>query len=548
MSTGDQSEYMRGKMAERGTSQGVQFSRDGFDRWAESTAPARAGQMEKMPAETQMARTGGAMSVAQAKRLAEKYGQPVTDMVVHHKGGAMRGGRSFLGVEIPPIVEQVIDYGEKVLNFALLVNDKLPEIIEGIQDEIIDNDQDPAITEYDRTVARKLIPVLNDAKTGLNMLKNVKMYADQIKNALGSVGIGGSRCGGATGKTAGQKFADAVEYLRKRYEQVRSIFDFITKNGKFLRQMLKLRALRPIGQQILDKIEPILAIVGAGKGGRRKATCECSDEEYRSPPTKPKRGGFSFPGFGQQKQEATMGDYGMMGGPGPQGMMYSGMKGQPMDDGGMQMDSYDMSTGKYESTYEPPPLTQEPMENPDKKKLMKQLQELGRQISESDSDEERERLKKRYVSLERKIKEMTRGGKTTFKPTTSSSKPLEFRGGMEKMESVNYGRNMDKDDELLKLKREFVEKARNASPAERLKLKEEFRKLADEIRMRGGSFLGRVRNRAAKAADAAYSAVTSRPVGGRKPSARGAIVKKVMREKGLTLPQASKYVKENGLY
>jgi hypothetical protein len=36
--------------------------------------------------------------------------------------------------------------------------------------------------------------------------------------------------------------------------------------------------------------------------------------------------------------------------------------------------------------------------------------------------------------------------------------------------------------------------------------------------------------------------------GGRKPSARGAIVKKVMREQGLSLPQASKYVKDNGLY
>ena len=107
MSTGDQSEYMRGKMAERGTSQGVQFSRDGFDRWAESTAPARAGQMEKMPAETQMVNTGGAMSVAQAKRLAKKYGQSVTDMV----GGAMCGGRSFLGIEIPEIVEKALEIG-----------------------------------------------------------------------------------------------------------------------------------------------------------------------------------------------------------------------------------------------------------------------------------------------------------------------------------------------------------------------------------------------------------------------------------------------------
>jgi hypothetical protein len=34
----------------------------------------------------------------------------------------------------------------------------------------------------------------------------------------------------------------------------------------------------------------------------------------------------------------------------------------------------------------------------------------------------------------------------------------------------------------------------------------------------------------------------------RKPSARGAIVSKVMREMGLSLPEASKYVKQNGLY
>jgi hypothetical protein len=36
--------------------------------------------------------------------------------------------------------------------------------------------------------------------------------------------------------------------------------------------------------------------------------------------------------------------------------------------------------------------------------------------------------------------------------------------------------------------------------------------------------------------------------GGKKPSARGAIVRKVMKEQGLSLPQASKYVKEHGLY
>jgi hypothetical protein len=39
-----------------------------------------------------------------------------------------------------------------------------------------------------------------------------------------------------------------------------------------------------------------------------------------------------------------------------------------------------------------------------------------------------------------------------------------------------------------------------------------------------------------------------RKIGGKKPSARGAIVKRIMKEKNLSLPMASKYVKEHGLY
>ena len=62
-------------------------------------------------------------------------------------------------------------------------------------------------------------------------------------------------------------------------------------------------------------------------------------------------------------------------------------------------------------------------------------------------------------------------------------------------------------------------------------------------RVRDASVSGMVTSAAKRARDA-----MSVSRGGRKPSARGAIVKKVMAEKGLSLPQASKYVKENGLY
>jgi hypothetical protein len=45
-----------------------------------------------------------------------------------------------------------------------------------------------------------------------------------------------------------------------------------------------------------------------------------------------------------------------------------------------------------------------------------------------------------------------------------------------------------------------------------------------------------------------YEGMGGASCGGRKPSARGAIVRKIMHEMGLSLPQASKYVKDNGLY
>lgn len=47
----DYTAYVRGQMEERKKSQTGRFMKDGFDRWAESSAPARVGQMEKEPAE-----------------------------------------------------------------------------------------------------------------------------------------------------------------------------------------------------------------------------------------------------------------------------------------------------------------------------------------------------------------------------------------------------------------------------------------------------------------------------------------------------------------
>ena len=452
MSTGDQSAYVRAKLAERGTSQGVQFSRDGFDRWAESETPARVGQVEKMPAETQMAKSGGAMTIAQAKQFAKKIGSEIDDYyggrstkIVPFSGSAMCGGRSFLGVEIPEIVEKAIEWGEKVLNFALLVDKKLPEIEQAIQEEIIDNEDDPSITAKDREIAKAFLPLIKSLKPYLATLKNIKAFADQIKGALGS-GRGGMH-GGAS---AAENFKKAVDFLEKAYAKVKSYIDFITKYGKFLLQMLKLRPLQPIGNQILEKIKPILSLVGLGRH-KAKHHCECSDsdsEEYHGGRRHGSRrhGGFGIdltglPGFEQQKQVG-----------------YS-------DDSAEQYD-----------------VVRDPLGIP--------------------------------MRVPRKNQGMIQGG-----PAVVGGRR---HGGilprMMKEESVYMGPSEEVQQMREKARREKAEKM-------------------------GGRRGGKTKY----VATTTSSKGPSRS-GARKPSARGEIVKKVMREQGLSLPQASKYVKEHGLY
>lgn len=70
----DDTLYLRGKLAERG-SRSAHFTRDGFDYWAESEAPARVGQVQKVPAEPTKAMEGDALArlyARHAKRHSKK--------------------------------------------------------------------------------------------------------------------------------------------------------------------------------------------------------------------------------------------------------------------------------------------------------------------------------------------------------------------------------------------------------------------------------------------------------------------------------------------
>jgi len=86
MSTGDQSEYLRKKMAERRITSALggqpAFMKSGFQRWAENERPTRVGGAEKEPLEK--SRDGGRNILPEIKKLGKKMYQQFYEM----EGGA----------------------------------------------------------------------------------------------------------------------------------------------------------------------------------------------------------------------------------------------------------------------------------------------------------------------------------------------------------------------------------------------------------------------------------------------------------------------------
>ena len=499
MSTGDQTEYIRGKLAERGTSQAT-FTKDGFDRWAESEAPARAGQMEKIPAETQMASRGGAMSVSQAK----KYDAQL-------RGGAgirplNLGGRSFLGVEIPKPVEDAIQMAEKIFDFIELVSKKLPEIEEAIQDEIIDNMDDPALTATDRKNAKSFLTSIIKPSIGIfAKVKQVMDYAKQLKAIVGA-GHNGSIRGGAT---ASENFQRVVDFLKKTYTYLRSIFNWFRDNGKSIIALLKLRPLQPIGKQILDKVQPFLTLVGLG---RHRCGCDdgdSSEEECMS--------GGAYGMFGEELYEPVMMSSTEM-------VPYTGKApaGQSL---GMD---YSRAQPPSKVQYSSPPSKDLPMD-------------YSRGVAPSQST--------RTSKGGRRC-----GGRTNYVPTVSSSKGRKRGGAFGSMDygvarsSGNTGEEFYDDSNGMK------EYGVNLAPSMKPMSKADIRREKQQFMANKGFPMdvpknsGFAMNSGLPMNSGFAMSVPNSNKGGKKSSVRGAIVKKVMREKGLSLPQASKYVKEHGLY
>lgn len=436
--SGDQTSYIRAKMAERGQATAT-FMKDGFDRWAESEAPAREGQMEKTPADVQMASTGGSMSVAMAKRLAKSYISggirvPTTSM------GVRKGGRSILGIQIPDEVEKYIGYAEKFVELVNKVSARLPAIKQDLEENVIYNNDDPSIGPKDKEVAKQLLGILQAATGYIATIKKITDLATQIAKLVGSgSGMSGGMRGG---KTAVETLTEWINKI-KQYGKI--LADWVGKFSKyknFIRPMLNLRSLQPEGKLLLERIDPLLQLVG-GSGG---AKCRCRSS---SPPCG-RRGGRSIT---DAVMETVQPPYGTT--------MYG--VAQPSY-GYMQPD------GKYEEMKmsDPAPTAQ------------KQAALARRQAK---MDEEEKRQAEAVENVRRQTAQSVGDVQKDF---------FRMKGG----------------------KFTFIEK-----------MPPSYNKMREANRMKGGASCG-----------------------GKKPSARGAIVKKVMREQGLSLPQASKYVKEHGLY
>ena len=284
MSTGDQSQYIRSKLAERGSRTGAKFMEDGFDRWAESEAPAREGQMEKIPAEHKMESYGGAMSLKLARR---KLGLDMHGGVVHRlrmddskaydDGVAYRlrmdDAMDMHGGGVPS-VNELVDVVKKLLNFWRSASQWIDDFEVELTDEIIEN---PDIKN------QTLKDVAKTLKSKLMLIKTAKGVLDQVASLAQSVGLGRHRR-----LHGGVSLSDIAELAKKYGEPIVSAYMWLKNNKPQMEAIMKMRSLQPYGQKILDAVSPILGAVGLGRhgmGGKRHCQChhggsELEDSEY----------------------------------------------------------------------------------------------------------------------------------------------------------------------------------------------------------------------------------------------------------------------------
>ena len=471
MSTGDQSQYVRAKLAERGSRAEASFMEDGFDRWAESTAPAREGQMEKIPAESQMAGRGGAMTLSKAKQKLLKL-------------EGLHGGI----IEVPQAVKDAAKQAKALIDVWRGISSRVDSFMMELQDQVID---DPASSASLVTFAKKV-------QEWFSSLKQYKDILDGAAQLASSVGLGkkGQVRGGA------MSWTQLADYAK----QIASIYFYLKTNAGNIRKLLGMNSLQPEGKQILGVIDPIMKAVGMGRRGKSPCMkyCQCDDKKGSAAPMR------ALDDFGDDSERRQMlGEYyydiPSMNDPAP-------MK--------------EVSREKYDAMFGMTP----------EKKMAMGGRKRGSAAPISTLDDFSDDFDRRQMLGEYYYDIPSMNDPAPMKETMGgrkrSARKVVLLGGMDYVKSSDALMEADAKRFGLKspmeTKRMAVETARANA----------MRSLAPVTKG-----MGRIPR------DAQISrGMGGASCGGKKPSARGAIVKKVMHEQGLSLPQASKYVKEHGLY
>jgi hypothetical protein len=436
MSTGDQTAYIRSKVAERGTQKPATFMRDGFDSWAESSAPAREGGLEKEAAP---------YSGSGRSSISKKY---IDDSQMVH-GGSMHGG-AISAQDFVALVPKLFEFYNQVKDWTALVKEDL---------------RSPEVPAKYQATAKTIADTLQSI--GLGKPPNVALHDACMKHMPPRTG----KVGGA---------ATWQEWMDKTGKQLKAAYNWFLANKPAIHFLLKMKSINPPGYDYAAQLERAMTSVGLGR-----------------------RMGGAYPELGLFKEEAFTGPakyiYNSSGTKRSLNPLYGGASCSCSTSGrkvGGMMSADQMAAAA--------------------RAAMEQVKSKARAAEGVVSPNVRSLVAKAQAA-EQKARAKV-GGMSMSNAATAARLAYKYGGAYTGMFGETYGETAP------------VSSSRSAPR-----------------RMKADSFDGPASGGPPTAQEARLMEM-ARQMGGRKPSARGAIVKKVMQEQGLSLPQASKYVKQNGLY
>lgn len=467
MSTGDQTEYLRVKIAERGLNDSAKFSTDGFDAWAESERPARVGGMEKTPAESQMSTrvVGGVRK--HMKRVMGGRTPAVSSMAYmpgqyeEPRGSAMRGG-AFELKDLIDMAQKLYDFYQNAKTFTATVKEDL---------------RSPDVPTKYKPTATLIADTLD--RIGLGKAPHVAL-GECMQKSMG-------RRGGAS----------AIDFVKDMGGKLVKFYNWFLENKQAIHYVLKMKSINPPGYEYAQNFEKLLTSVGLGKN---PGSCSCTSS-----------GGARTTQFVRTSNAGKYDEF-------------------------IKMYNEVMSSTK--ESFKKGWLKQN-------EKAISQLREMGliggAYLDFDGKTSVAANVGDSYIDNEpsygktRSAKSAMRGSEEDFGVSREEmySPPKEDRpsmmqmiknaapkGGMSKMAKVKYGVRAAK-----------VLAGLNKGGRKVKGMFGEEYEVDDEPR-----------------SPMQMMANVAHRKGGRAPSARNLIVKKVMAEHGLSLPQASKYVKEHNLY